>query len=130
MSLPWPWLSGRSALGGHRVVDRYLGERPAPHQRVPLAPERADLQLVVDQGLVALHAPRDVGPLHLARDEAPLAGLERLDVVRRGEATRAEEGQEVVEAQGTVVGGLVPRREGPGVDLDVIVRGGEERPDG
>src|SRR2546426_9884207 len=115
-----------SALEGDGAGRCGHGARHTSHQRMPLAPEGPHLQLVVRHGLGPVHTAGDVGPFDLTIGEASLTRFQRFDVVRRGEPTRTQEGQKVVEAQRPVVGALVPRRQGPGIDLDVIRRDREE----
>src|SRR5262249_42801172 len=113
-------------LVSHSLVHWHGGGLCALHQRVPLTPESAHLQLVVHQWLGALHATRDVRPLYLAISKTLLARLQRFNIVWRRKPTWAQEGEKIVQAQGTVLGAFVLWRQSPGVDLDVIRCDGEK----
>src|SRR5262249_9232326 len=60
-------------LDSYSVGHWHGGAPRALQQRVPLSPEGTHLQLVIHQWLRALHATRDVRPLHLAIGKTLLA---------------------------------------------------------
>src|SRR5436853_287959 len=72
-------------------------------------------------------AARDVVPLHAAGAEADLAGLQRLDVVGRGEAAGAEELEEVAQPPCQPRAALLLGRQLPGGYLHEVRRDGRER---
>src|SRR5919198_5574185 len=92
------------------------------HQPVPLNPEGTQMRLVGVELLALLrHAARERRPLHLlVRAEALLYGLERGDVVRRGEAARAVEGEEAVETHLARERRLLHRAERPGAHAHAV----------
>jgi hypothetical protein len=100
----------------------------AEQVRLPLAPERAHLQLV-DRRRVAVHAARDVGVVVRGRLEALLARLQRLDVVGRREPARPEEEVEVLQAPAQPLGALLARRERVAAQLHVVGAYRRDRPD-
>src|SRR5213592_2771771 len=75
---------------------------------------------------LAQHPAAHVVVLLAAGVEADLAGLERLDVVRGGEAAGAEELEEVVQAGLEARTRLLDRPHRPGVDLHEVRLDGEE----
>src|SRR5438128_4768854 len=118
MSCTWASMAQPSLrttpLDSHGVVHRHCSEPSVAHQRVPLTPEGAHLQLVVHQRLGALHATRDVRPLHLAVGKTLLARFQRLDIIWRGKPAGTQESEKIVQAQGPVLGAFVLWGQGPG----------------
>src|ERR1700731_2188849 len=78
--------------------------------------------------MLAFHSARNIRPADFTIGKAALTRLEHLDIVRRGESSRAEESQKVVEPQRGVLSALVRRRQSPRVYLHVVRRDRVEGP--
>src|ERR1700722_7788901 len=80
--------------------------------------------------MLAFHPARDIRPADFTIGEAALTRLEHLDVVWRGESSRTQKSQKVIEPQRRVLSALVRRRQSPRVYLHVVGGNGVEGPNG
>src|ERR1700722_110028 len=78
--------------------------------------------------MLPLHPARDIRPPYFTIGKAALTALEHLNIVRRGETSRPQERQKIVESQRRVLSALVRRRQRPRVYLHVVRRNRIEGP--